>query len=204
MLARMVNQSAGHQVSWLPNERFEVSLDARKGALTSPGGGPGTLTITNQRAILVRTSMSRRRTMLVPLAGLSGIEVVDVSRPQERLTQGLIVFGVGFILAWISWMVFATALISFLVGGVPVLVGVYALAGYAFPEGESELVLHSVGFSVHQPLLSTDARRDAHLVAQRISELTAREPAPTPEPSVPQISDGLATGEPAPAPPQDG
>ena len=216
----MVNQSTDRQVSWLPNERFEISLDARQGALTSPGGGPDTLTVTNQRAIRVGTRLGRRRTMLVPLAGLSGIEVVDVSRPQERLTQGLIVFGAGFILVWISWVVFATALISLLVGGIPVLVGVYVLAGYAFPEGEGELVLHSAGFSVHQPLLSADARRDAYLVAQRISELTAREPEsgielasmpeaaaptpPTPETSVPQVGDGPATGERTPEPPQDG
>ncbi len=220
MLARMADQNTERQVSWLPNERFEISLDAHLGALTSPGGGADTLTVTSQRAIRVGTRSGRRRTVLVPLSGLSGIEVVDVSRPQERLTQGLIVLGAGFVLVWISWVVFATALISLLVGGIPVLVGVYVLAGYAFPDGEGELILYSGAFSLRQPLMSADARRDAYLVARRISELAATvsglgsegappteaavpEP-PLPELSVPHPSRDEAPSEGTPEPPQDG
>ena len=45
MLARMADQTAERQVTWLPNERFEIALDARLGALTRPGGGTDSLTV---------------------------------------------------------------------------------------------------------------------------------------------------------------
>ena len=200
MLAWMADQTAERQVTWLPNERFEIALDARLGALTRPGGSANTLTVTSQRAIRVDTRSGRRRTLLLPLSRITAIEVVDVSRPSERLTQGLIVLGAGFVLVWISWVVFATALVSLLVGGIPVLVGVYVLAGYAFPDGEGELVLHASGLTLRQPVLSADARRDAYVVAHRIAELAAgagpAEPDAAAVPEAALVADDVAAPEP--------
>lgn len=172
----MADQRVERQVPWLPNERFELALDPKQGALTRPTGTADVLTITSLRAIRMGGRTGRRTTSVMTLSSITGVEVVDFERPAERLTQGLAVLGIGLIIAWITWMVFATALITLLLGGVPVLVGVYLLAGYAFPDDDGELVLHAPGQSIRQPLLTPDARGDAYLVAHRVFELAAAGP----------------------------
>lgn len=183
MLAPMADQHVERQIPWLPDERFELALHSQQGVLTNPTAGPDVLTLTTLRAIRRGGRSGRHTTTVISLRALSGVEVVDFARAPERLTQGLVVLGIGLIVAWISWIIFATALITLLVGGVPILVGVYLLAGYAFPDDDGELVLHSPGFSIHQPLLTPDARGDAYLVAHRVFELAASLSGPAPTPS---------------------
>jgi len=170
---RIAEDSGQQQVPWLPGERLELALDARKGIVASAGGSD-VLTVTNHRAIKVGRQAGKRTTMLVPLDQLTGIEVIDAFRPPERLLQGLFWLGIGVVLGWLSWWVVpGNMLPPLIVGGIPVLASVYMLAGYAFPDSEGELVLYAGGISVHQPLLSRDARNDANLVGQRLYELMA-------------------------------
>jgi hypothetical protein len=177
-LSRLADDSPERQIPWLPGERFELALDSRKGAVTSSATGRNLLTVTTHRAILLGAGGGKRTTSLMPLDRLTGIEVVDVSRPTERLTQGLIVLGVGVIIGWLSWAVVGVALISLIVGGLPVLAAVYMLAGYVFPDEDGEFVLHAGGHVMRQPLLSENSRRDAYLVAHRLYELMAKPEAP--------------------------
>ena len=171
------------QIPLLPNERFELALDSKKGAVNSAWAGPDSLTITTRRAIRLSVQSGRRITSIMPLERITGIDVVDVTRASERLTQGLIILGVGIVLGWFSWAVAGVTLISLVVGGLPVLVAIYMLAGYAFPDNDGMLVLHSGGHTLEQTLLSSDARRDAYLVAHRLYELTI-EVAPNAPPRV--------------------
>ena len=169
------DNSAEQQIPWLPAERFEIALDAEIGASSAPPptAGRDVLVVTNHRAIKTGESAGTRTTSLLPLAGMTGIEVVDISRSPERLTQGLIALAVGIALGAASWIVAEVPLISLIIGGLPLLAAVYLLAGYAFPDAEGELVLHSGGQSVRLPLRTQDSRRDAYLVAHRLYELLA-------------------------------
>lgn len=183
---------------WLPGERFELALDAERGALHEPRGGQHVLTLTSHRAIKLAAASSQRTTAVVPLARLTAIEVLDVSRPTTKLSQGLMLLGGGVFLGWLAWLITGVMLVPLLVGGLPILAAVYLLSAYAFPDAEGELVLHAGGYALHQPLRTADARRDAYLVAHRIYELMAA-PATAPAPVTPQAAPAPAAF-PAPAP----
>ena len=167
----------GQTLSQLPSERFELALDSQRGMLTDPSPGSNVVTITNQRAIRHSTEGGRRATGVLGLDRLSGMEIIDVGRPSKRLGQGVLSIGGGAVLGALAWAVFAETLFVLILGGLPALVGVYLLSGYVFPDETGELVLYAGGYTMRLPLLTTDARRDAYLVADRIAELSAYGPA---------------------------
>ena len=136
--------------------------------------------VTTHRAIKVGVDGGKRTTSITPLDRVSAVEVTDSGRPTERLAQGLLFMGAGALLGWISWVVLGVALVSLLIGGLPILVSVYMLAAFVFPDEDGELTLYAGTHVVRQPLLSTVARRDAYAVAQRIYELTVAPAAATP------------------------
>ncbi|MEE8517697.1 MAG: hypothetical protein V3S98_01060 [Dehalococcoidia bacterium] len=180
-------------VPLIPGERFELALDEKLGAVTSPDPTQNALTVTDRRVIKRGNQGGKRVTSIIPHDRLTAVEVVDAARSHERLSQGLIILGIGIALAWISWAVVGLVLVSLIVGGFPILAAVYMLAGYALPDTEGELVLHAGSYAVRQPLLSADARTDAYLVAGRISELmvvgdSERATPPTPSPTAPEAA----------------
>ena len=136
--------------------------------------------VTTHRAIKVGVDGGKRTTSITPLDRVSAVEVTDTGRPIERLAQGLIFMGAGALLGWISWVVLGVALVSLLIGGLPILASVYMLAAFVFPDEDGELTLYAGTHVVRQPLLSAVARRDAYAVAQRIYELTVVPAAATP------------------------
>ncbi|MBM3940756.1 MAG: hypothetical protein FJ318_07715 [SAR202 cluster bacterium] len=187
-MSRVPGDSQDGQLSMLPGERFEIGLDSQRGALTAPPPpAADAVVVTSHRAVRMGAHGGRRTTAVVTLASLSGVEVIDATRPGERLTQGLTFLAIGAALAVVTWTLFGQPLITLLFGGIPVLLGVYALTAYAFPDTDGELVLHAGAFALRQPLLSENARRDAHLVAHRVYELLdeARGPAAPPPPQPP-------------------
>ena len=165
---------------WLPGERLEVVLDSRKGSVAPEAVGRSSLIVTTHRAIKVGLDGGKRTTSITPLDRVSAVEVTDTGRPTDRLAQGLIFMGAGALLGWISWVVLGVALVSLLIGGLPILASVYMLAAFAFPDEDGELTLYAGTHVVRQPLLSAVARRDAYAVAQRIYELTVAPAAATP------------------------
>ncbi|MCH7607022.1 MAG: hypothetical protein IIC94_00415 [Chloroflexi bacterium] len=170
---RPVDDGPHDQVPLLPGERFEVALDAQLGVVGSSATGENILTVTTHRAILLSSEPGKRTTALLPLSKLTGIEVVDVYRATERLPQGLLLLGAGVLFGWLSWTLVSVVLISLLVGGLPVLAAIYILTGWALPDQDGALVLHAGDYSLRHVLRSADARRDAHLVAQRLYELAS-------------------------------
>ncbi len=200
-------QNSGRQIPWLADEHFEVAIDAASGVLTSPPQRGDALIVTNQRAIKAGSYTGAHTTTLVPLSNLTAVEVLSVSRPSERLGQGMLLLVVGAALGLISWSVIGVPFVSLLLGGLPVLVAVYVLAGWAFPDGEGELRLYAQGHVIVQPLRSSNAKRDSHLVAQRLYELMtgASVPAAAPDsgPATadePTLGDAPASGEEPAAP----
>ncbi len=173
-MAYSPNDSPDHQIPWLPNERFEMALDARLGMATSPTPGENVLTITTERVIKLGSETGKRTTSMVPLDRVTAVEIIDAARPSDRLWWGLGAFFAGVILGWICHVLFHQPLITLIFGGLPILTSVYILMGYAFPDAEGELVLHVGGYALRQPLLTTEARRDAYLAAHRIYDLMAQ------------------------------
>ncbi len=175
-MSRPPDDGSHAQVPFLPGERFDLALDARRGVVTSSAVGDNILTVTTHRAILVSSEPGKRTTALLPLSKLTGIEVVDVYRANERLPQGLLLLALGAFLAWLSWTVVGVVLVSLLLGGLPALAAIYMLTGYALPDQDGALVLHAGNYSLRHVLRSADARRDAYLVAHRLYELAATAP----------------------------
>ncbi|MEX2598898.1 MAG: hypothetical protein WD533_04495 [Dehalococcoidia bacterium] len=169
----MSDETSDQQLPWLPGERFELALDARLGMSTSPMAGDNVLTVTTRRAIKLGSEPGKRTTSMLPLDRVAAVEVIDAERPTERLTQGLVVLGIGIIAGIVSWVFLEQQLITLLAGGLPVLVAIYMLAGYAFPDTEGELILHTGSYTLRQPLQTPESRRDAYLAAHRIYDLVA-------------------------------
>ena len=179
-MARTTDTDSERLLPLLPGERFELALDEKLGVVTSATPSQNAMSVTDRRVIMRRNESGKRVTSILPHDRLTAVEIIDAARSQERLSQGLIVLGIGIALTTISWMVVGLVLVSLIVGGFPILAAVYMLAGYALPDTEGEIVLHAGALSARQSLLSAHARRDAYLVAGRISELMteARSEAP--------------------------
>jgi hypothetical protein len=161
-------------LSHLPGERFELALDSQRGMLTNPSSDGSVVTVTNQRAIHQSAKSGKRITGVLSLGRLSGMEVIDVGRPSQRLGQGLLAIGAGVVLGVLAWALFSETLFVLILGGLPALMGVYLLSGYIFPDEAGELTLYAGSYTMRLPLLTENARRDAYLVANRITELSAR------------------------------
>ena len=156
--------------TWLPGERAEVVLDAKTGALASPRAHADSLIVTNHRAVKVGVSQGSRTTTLLPLTNVSSVEVFDVARSSERLIQGVGLLLVGVMIGGATWLALNFPLLSVVAGGVPILISVYVLAGWAFPDDEGELRLYASGHVMTQRLGTAAARRDAYGAAYRIYE----------------------------------
>ena len=169
---------------WLPGERWETGLQARLGEVALPlDVPPPVLMVTTHRAILVNQQSGRSSTSLLLLANITGVELVDTTKQASRLVQGLLLLGTGILLALAMWVVLQTLLFVLIAGALPGVAGVYLLAGYLFPDQERELLLHTAGYTARMPLLTANARRDAYLVAHRISELSSGGAVPRPAPA---------------------
>ncbi|MDA1215556.1 MAG: hypothetical protein O2812_01605 [Chloroflexi bacterium] len=178
----------GQSLSHLPSERFELALDSERGMLTNSTPGSNAVTITNQRAIRHSSEGGRHTTGVLSLERLSGMEIIDVGRPSRRLGQGLLSMGVGAVLGALAWALFSETLFVLILGGLPALAGVYLLSGYIFPDERGELTLYAGSYTMRLPLLTEDARRDAYLVVDRITELAGMQP-PAPGDDTPESAE---------------
>ncbi len=167
------SSGAERPLPWLPDEQFELALDAQRGALAQPGDGGELLTLTTHRAIRLGRQAGKRTTAALLLDRLTAVEITDVGRSARRMAQGLLVLGASLVLGAVIWVVLDVFLFALLVAGVPGLIGIYILAGYAFPDDRGELALHAGAYALRLPLLSEAARRGSYLLAQRVFELMA-------------------------------
>ena len=156
----------------LPDEQIEFVLDARAGLLDKAVPGSDALIVTNRRVARAGAGHGSRVLTLLPLSNVSAVEVLDAGRSLDRLGQGVLLLAVGLALGGGSWVVLGVQALSVLLGGLPALAGVYALAGWAFPDAEGQLRIHTFGQVVAQPLRSGAARRDAYAAASRLYALT--------------------------------
>jgi len=179
-VSRFEKESPERQIPWLAGERFELALDSHEGTINASTVGKDTLTVTTRRVIRLGRRGGVRTTAVVPLDRLTAVEVLDVERDTGYLAQALLALVIGAALAWIVWMIFETRLFSLISGGVPTLVAVFLITRYVFPDDDGALLLHTSGYTLRQPLLSSESRRDAYLVAHRVYELMSVTAPPVP------------------------
>jgi hypothetical protein len=164
-LPRLADDSPERHVPWLPGERFELALDSRHGAITSSAVGADVLTITTCRAVRFGSGRSVRVTEMLSLDRIVEVQIEEVSVPIDNLKNGLIALAIGVALGWVAFQIFDTPFLTLLIGGISILFAVFMIASYLFPDEEGALLLHAPGRALKQPLLTDQARRDAHLVA---------------------------------------
>lgn len=161
LLKKPSKSGATDSIQLLPDEVLELTLDSRNGIMPTPTLSWGALILTSHRIIRHASDNAKNVSTILPLAKVTGVEIVDSKEPVSRLLQGLGAFAVGILLALLSWNILNVGLISLLVGGIPLIVSVYILAGYFFPEYESELVVSTAGSAVKHPLVTARAKADS-------------------------------------------
>ena len=128
--------------------------------------------VTTRRAIKAGNEQGVRDIEFIPLTQIVGLQIVDVSRDQNRLRNGVLALLVGALCAWAVWQIFGVVLFTIAGGGIPTLFGIFLLSGYLFPDdGESALILHGAGRSIRLPLITTRAREDIHSSIGHIYQL---------------------------------
>lgn len=196
--------SVCEHVPCLPDEQVEFVFDARAGLLDEHAPGGDALIATNLRLVRVGAGHGSRVLTMLPLSNISAVEALDTGRALDKLGQGILLLAVGLALGGGSWVVLGVQALSVLLGGLPMLAGVYALAGWAFPDTEGQLRIHTFGQVFAQPLRSSAARRDAPEAATRLyslawSETLAGASKPVETADAAQESGYASTdGEPAP------
>ena len=169
----MMNDStdAVAQVPLLPGESIEMVFDARDGLVHESAPRGDALVVTNERVVRDGAADGARVVSMFPLNALAAVEVSDNGRSFERLGQGIVLVAAGLILGGISWFILEIQVLSVILGGLPILAGIYMLTGWAFPDTEGALQLYAPGHAIALPLRSTVARESVYTAMGRIYEL---------------------------------
>ena len=155
----------------MQGETVEVVFDSRGGLVAEPTPGTDALVVTNERVVRDGVADGARVVSMFPLRELAAMEVAGNGRSVERLGQGIVLVAAGLILGGLSWFILEIQVLSVILGGLPILAGIYMLTGWAFPDSEGALQLYAPGHAIALPLRSVEARESVYAAMQRIYEL---------------------------------
>ncbi|MXY59404.1 MAG: hypothetical protein F4Y96_02690 [Chloroflexi bacterium] len=166
----MVDSSANAapQVPLMQGETVEVVFDAQGGLVAEPAPRTDALVVTNERVVRDGVADGARVVSMFPLRELAAMEVADNGRSFEKLGQGIVLVAAGLILGGLSWFILEIQVLSVILGGLPILVGIYMLTGWAFPDNAGSLQLYAPGHAIALPLQSAAARESVYTAMQRI------------------------------------
>lgn len=169
----MMNDSADAvtQVPLLPGESVQMVFDSSDGFVSESAPRRDALVVTNERVVRDGVADGARVVSMFPLGALAAVEVSDNARSLERLGQGIVLAAVGLILGAVSWFVLEIQVLSVILGGLPILAGIYMLTGWAFPDRDGVLQLYAPGHAIVLPLRTNAARESVYAAMQRIYEL---------------------------------
>lgn len=176
----MMNDSsfdAVPRVPLLPGESIEMVFDARNGLVSESDPRGEALVVTNERVVRDGLTEGSRVVSMFPLSDLTAVEVSDSGRSLERLGQGIVLAAVGLVIGGLSWFILEVQVLSVILGGLPILAGVYMLTGWVFPDTEGALHLYAPGHAIAIPLRSSAAREGVYAAMRRIYELRWVDPA---------------------------
>lgn len=152
-------------------------FDSRGGLVSEFAPRGEAVVVTNERVVRDGHAEGGRVVSMFPLQDLAAVEVSDSGRSFERLAQGITLVAVGLILGGLSWFILEIQVLSVILGGLPILAGIYILTGYAFPDSEGSLHLYAPGHAIALPLRSSEAREGVYAAMRRIYELRWVDPA---------------------------
>ncbi len=165
------------RVPLLPGESIEMVFDARGGLVSESDARGEAVVVTSERVVRDGVAEGGRVVSMFPLQDLAAVEVSDGGRSFERLAQGITLVAVGLVLGGLSWFILEIQVLSVILGGLPVLAGIYMLTGWAFPDTEGALNLYAPGHAIALPLRSPAAREGVYAAMRRIYELRWVDPA---------------------------
>ena len=155
----------------MQGETIEVVFDAQGGLVPEPAPRTDALVVTNERVVRDGVADGARVVSMFPLRELAAMEVADNGRSFEKLGQGIVLVAAGLILGGLSWFILEIQVLSVILGGLPILAGIYMLTGWAFPDNAGSLQLYAPGHAIALPLQSAAARESVYAAMQRIYEL---------------------------------
>ena len=155
----------------MQGETVEVVFDAQGGLVAEPAPRTDALVVTNERVVRDGVADGARVVSMFPLHELAAMEVADNGRSFEKLGQGIVLVAAGLILGGLSWFILEIQVLSVILGGLPILAGIYMLTGWAFPDNAGSLQLYAPGHAIALPLQSAAARESVYAAMQRIYEL---------------------------------
>lgn len=155
----------------MDGETVEVVFDAKGGLGIESDPRTDAIVVTNERVVRDGVADGTRVVSMFPLRELAAMEVADNARSFEKLGQGIVLVAAGLILGALSWFILEIQVLSVILGGLPVLFGIYMLTGWAFPDNEGVLQLYAPGHAIALPLQSAAARESVYTAVQRIYEL---------------------------------
>ena len=165
------------RVPLLPGESIEMVFDARNGLVSESAPRGESVVVTSERVVRDGVAEGARVVSMFPLQDLAAVEVSDSGRSFERLAQGITLAAVGLVLGGLSWFILEIQVLSVVLGGLPILAGIYMLTGWAFPDTEGALHLYAPGHAIALPLRSAAAREGVYAAMRRIYELRWVDPA---------------------------
>ena len=171
MISSDSSTDAVPRVPLLPGESIEMVFDARNGLVSESDPRGEALVVTSERVVQDGVAEGARVVSMFPLQDLSAVEVSDTGRSFERLAQGVTLVAVGLVLGGLSWFILEIQVLSVILGGLPILAGIYMLTGWAFPDTEGALHLYAPGHAIALPLRSPAARESVYAAMRRIYEL---------------------------------
>ncbi len=171
MISSDSSTDAVPRVPLLPGESIEMVFDARNGLVSESDPRGEALVVTSERVVQDGVAEGARVVSMFPLQDLSAVEVSDSGRSFERLAQGITLVAAGLVLGGLSWFILEIQVLSVILGGLPILAGIYMLTGWAFPDTEGALHLYAPGHAIALPLRSPAAREGVYAAMRRIYEL---------------------------------
>ena len=169
------------QIPLRAGESVRIVFDSRDGLIPASAPRGEAVVLTDQRVLRDGFADTGRVVTVFPLDELSAVEVASAGRSFERLGQGLMLLAAGLVLGGLSWIILEVLVLSVLLGGLPILGGVYSLTGWAFPDTDGALRLYARGHAIALPLRGNAAQATAHNAMQGIYELRWGSAAPSSE-----------------------
>lgn len=197
-------QQESERIQPLEGEGPWLVLHERYGFLEEAPPEDDCLLLSNQRLIGFSRREGQRRWTLLSLQAVDAVEVTDVARSLRPLLTGVLLVLGAAALVWLAAVFSMGGVLSWLIGGVLVLLGAITASTYFVAEETATITFRTRTTEVSLALRTPQAVRDAYTMAQGLFQAKAGQGANGPAPgaaSYPQESAQVELpGQPAYAP----
>ena len=155
----------------LHKENFQLGFDPRNGIVAPVKELANSIVVTPFGVSVSLKTDGAHTSATIPLNSISGIEIREPIRSRRRFYQGISLLLGGLALGFTAWVLLELFLLVLITGGIPIVASIYILTGFAFPDSQDELILHSLGGTFRLPLETDRAKLDSHEFSRHLGEL---------------------------------